>query len=967
MITYTRLTTLYSLLILITLSCTSKDNIDQLSGFVNPFIGTDAHGHTYPGAATPYGMVQLSPQTRLTGWDGCSGYHYSDTIIYGFAHTALSGTGVSDYGDILIMPVNKSENIPLSNEEYSSPFKKREEKASAGYYRVFLDKPGVLAEMTVTPRVGYHRYTYGNNHKSIIIDLSHRDKLLDYNLEVIGEREIRGFRRSSNWAKDMIWYFHIIFSEEIESFKLSQEKKIALITFSGDTPVLEIKVALSAVDYMGALNNLNSELSFWGFNQVRDSAKESWNRELSRIVAEGGTKERMEIFYTALYHAMLQPNLFTDSDGRYRGIDKEIHTAENFTNYTVFSLWDTYRAWHPLMTIIDSCRSSDYVKSMLNMYDKGGLLPVWELSANETFCMIGYHSVSVIAEAWLKGVRGYDGEKALEAMISSAKRDHFGLNYYKSRMYIPGDKEHESVSKTLEYSYNDWCIAMMAKDLGKEEIFKEYLTRSQFYKNLLCPNTGFMRPKLNGAWLKPFDPARIDWHFTEANSWQYSFYVPHDINTLIALHGGAEKFSDLLEQMFTDSSGVKGRDMKDVTGLIGQYAHGNEPSHHVAYLYTYAGKPWKTQERVREIMDNFYTNRADGLIGNEDCGQMSAWLVMSAMGFYPVAPASNTYVIGTPWFKKVTINLENGKKFIIKADNPSKERRYIKSIKLNGDRYNKYYITHQDIKSGGELYFEMSGNAPTDRIYTPEELPVNSIADNVGVTLPYFEYTSSTFTDSAEVSIHHNSKNAVIRYTINGKTPDSNSEIYTKPIVIKESGTIKAVAYYQNGGVSGVEESSFNKILTDRDIILINPYHPAYDGGGKRALTDGMRGGKNWRLGGWQGYQGCDLIAVLDLGKIAPIRVISTGFIQDIGSWIWMPSSVTYMISNDGVNYKKIGEIKDIAPVDSYETITRDVFIKTDNLGRYIKVIAKNYGTIPSWHLGSGGNAFIFADEIIVE
>ncbi len=548
--------------ILTTQSCANSIERDGAASFVNPFIGTDAHGHTYPGATVPFGMVQLSPQTRLTGWDGCSGYHYSDSVIYGFAHTALNGTGISDYGDILLMPV-VGEPVFI-NTLYSSAFNKKEENASAAYYSVRLDKPGVLAEMTASPRVGYHRYTFPKSELSnIIIDLSHRDKVTDSWIEILSDTEIRGMRRSSNWAKDVIWYFHMEFSKPFTrsgiavndtliatstlSGKLAKERGTNIKAFVGfeteKGEQIEVKVSLSAVDSQGAKTNMESEIPGWGFDEVHKKGVALWNSELSKISVKGGSKKQMTVFYSALYHTMVQPNIFMDSDGRYRGIDREIHTADGFTNYTIFSLWDTYRTWHPLMTIIDQKRSADYIRTMLNIYEKGGLLPIWELAGNETYCMLGNHSISVITDAWIKGIRNFDANLALKAMVNSATKEHYGLGVYIKHQYVPSDKEHGSISKTLEYAYNDWCIAVMAKEMGDDNLYREYIKRAQSYKNIFCTTTGFMRPRLNGSWLTPFNPTTIDWHFVEANSWHYSFYVPQDITGLIKLHGGKEQLA----------------------------------------------------------------------------------------------------------------------------------------------------------------------------------------------------------------------------------------------------------------------------------------------------------------------------------------------------------------------------------------------------------------------------------------
>jgi predicted alpha-1,2-mannosidase len=967
-------------LTLLAIACERATMVENPAKFVDPFIGTGGHGHTYPGAATPFGMVQLSPQTRLDGWDGCSGYHYTDSIIYGFAHTALSGTGVSDYGDILVMPV-VGEPV-FKNTEYSSTFKKQSEHAEAGYYSVFLDKPGVLAEMTATTRVGYHRYTFPeSSNANFIIDLKHRDPVVESLIEIVSDTEIRGMRRSRNWAEDMVWYFHMVFSKPFERsgivvddiadpgfFRAEGQNLKAFVGFeTGKDEVIEIKVGLSAVDAEGAYNNLMAEAPGWGFEQLRQYSYEAWNHELGKIKVKGGIRDQNTVFYTAMYHAFLQPNTFMDVDNRYRGMDKKIHTAEDFTNYTVFSLWDTYRAWHPLMTIIEQDRTRDFIHVMLDMYEKGGLLPIWELAANETYCMIGNHSVSVIADAWMKGLHGFDGEKALQAMVHSATRDHYGLDVYKKHGYIPGDKEHESISKTLEYAYNDWCIAMMARDLGDEEIYHEYLRRAQSYKNIFDPETGFMRPRLNDSWLTPFDPTTVDWHFTEANSWQYSFYVPQDVSGLIQLYNSKEKLAEKIDELFETEIDISGRDMKDISGLIGQYAHGNEPSHHMAYLYNFVNQPWKTQQRVRQIMDNFYTIHPDGLIGNEDCGQMSAWLIMSAIGFYPVTPGAPEYIIGTPWFPEMEIQLENGNVFRITASNVSNSNFYIQSALLNGENFTRSWISHQDIMNGGHLHFEMGSQPNKDWGSRDEDVPVSQIDEQLILPVPFLVADGSIIREPVQIAIETIIPDCEIYYTLDGSTPGKHSLQYSEPITLSETATLTAVAWKDGFGFSNPVEAQFVKIDINRSIEITPPLDASYHAGGPEALIDGLRGTANFRLGGWHGYQGIDFEAIVDLGKVQPIRYVGAGFLQEIRSWIWMPKDVTFLVSDDGKNFKQLAHTKSTIPIDDYEEHIKDFGSKVNTSGRYIKVQATNFGMIPNWHLGAGGEAWLFIDEIIVE
>ncbi|MEN9326987.1 MAG: hypothetical protein RI943_1427, partial [Bacteroidota bacterium] len=642
---------------------------------VNPFIGTGGHGHTFPGATVPYGMVQLSPDTRIDGsWDGCSGYHYDDSTIYGFSHTHLNGTGVSDYGDIMLMPTMGEASF--DNKVYASAFSHANEKASAGFYAVKLDKHNIDVRLTTSTRVGFHEYTFNKaGQANIILDLNHRDKLLYGEIRIVNPTTIEILRRSEAWARDQYVYARIEFNMPLKVNLVKEENKentklegifkgteLAL-SFSKQVKKGEkilVKVSLSPTSYEGAKLN-SSEIKHWDFDKVKKEAETLWNKELSKIEITSDDKDKLTIFYTALYHTMMQPNIAQDLDGKYRGRDNQIHTAEGFDYYTVFSLWDTFRAAHPLYTLIDKKRTADYINTFIKQYEQGGRLPVWELASNETDCMIGYHSVSVIADAMAKGITGFDYEKAFEASKASAMRDVLGLDAYKKNGFISMDDEHESVSKTLEYAYDDWCIAQMAQILNKKEDYHYFMKRSQNWKNIFDWESGFMRSKKNGGWDKPFDPREVNNNFTEGNSWHYSFFVPQDIYGLIKAHGGKDKFEAKLDEMFNAESKTTGREQVDVTGLIGQYAHGNEPSHHMAYLYNYIGKPEKTKEKVHYILNNFYKNTPDGLIGNEDCGQMSAWYVLSTMGIYNVSPGNiePSWSTTEPYFENIKVNFEN--------------------------------------------------------------------------------------------------------------------------------------------------------------------------------------------------------------------------------------------------------------------------------------------------------------------
>jgi predicted alpha-1,2-mannosidase len=735
----------------------------DFSAYVNPFIGTGGHGHTFPGATVPFGMVQLSPDTRLSGWDGCSGYHYSDERIYGFSHTHLSGTGCSDYGDILLMPtVGK---VKLSNKNYSSTFKKETEKASAGYYAVHLDKPNVHVELTTTTRTGLHKYTFPKSTSSnVILDLTHRDRAKRGEINITGNNEISGYRLSSAWASNQHVYFVIQFSKPFKKFgtaKADAKSKggrhvrgsllKAYVQFETEEgEVIYARVGISAVSVEGARKNLEAEQPTFDFEKVKKDAVTFWNKELGKIEVETDSENDKRIFYTALYHSMIAPNVYQDVDGKYRGRDWQVHEAKGFTNYTVFSLWDTYRALHPLLTIIDRKRTSDFVNTFMAQYQQGGLLPIWELAANETFCMIGYHAVPVIADAYLKGIEGIHAPIALAAMQHSAEtygkklrtanqpltplaavslyRYKKGMSGYFNNGFIKHSFMSGSVAKTLEFAYDDWCIAKMAAAMDSTAVYERYINRAANYKNVYDASTGFMRARNKRGFIGGFDPYKASLTiYCEANAWQYSPYVPQDISGLMKLKGGKENYSQFLDSLFHTTSNVKGMHTQDISGMIGQYAHGNEPSHHVAYMYNYTGHAWKTQEITHRIMTELYTNQPNGLPGNEDCGQMSAWYVFSALGFYPVCPGSDHYAIGSPLFKKATIHLENGKDFTVETKNNSDKNIYISSAKLNGKNYTKSYLLYDDLKNGGILQLEMS-NEPNKQWGSGEgDVPVTKI------------------------------------------------------------------------------------------------------------------------------------------------------------------------------------------------------------------------------------------------
>lgn len=949
------------------------------ASYVNPFVGTGGHGHTYPGATLPFGLVQLSPDTRIgSDWDGCGGYHYDDSLIYGFSHTHLSGTGVSDYGDILLYPLSEKFD---PNRKYASRFSHSKEKASVGYYSVYLQDPKVDVELTATERTGFHSYTYkiSGDSAGIMIDLRHRDRLIDAQLYQIDETHLAGFRRSSAWAKDQLVYFYMEFSEKItpeliksDSIVIAQgEKKLQAYSgnvygsfrfkFSG-TSQLMVKVALSSVSVEGARKNMKAENDDWDFLLVKQAAVSAWNRELGKIEVVSDEEEKMKIFYTALYHCMVVPNIYNDVDGRYRGRDGKIHkTASNY--YTVFSLWDTFRAWHPLMTIIDRKRSLDFVRTFLAQYEQAGLLPVWEFASNETECMIGYHSVSVIADAYSKGIKEFDAKYALEAMVKSAtSKNRYGLDAYMDHGYLDVLDESESVSKTLEYAYDDYCIATFAKAIGNKEKYAIFETRSGNWKNLFDTETKFIRPRRNGKFMTPFDPKEVNNHFTEANAWQYTFFVPQDIAGLIKKMGGQEEFKSKLNQLFSEDSQTSGRDQADITGLVGQYAHGNEPSHHMAYLYNFTNERWKTQYMVNKLRKEMYSNSPDGLIGNEDCGQMSAWLVMSALGIYQLCPGNPVYELTSPMFREVIVHLENGNKLRILSERYGDSNPFLENVILNDVPIDR--LAHEDLMNGGELKFMMS-NSREGWSSRAEVLPE---LNPEYISVPSVNYSSDNFKDTVHVSYTSDPGTTVFYSTIVDDT-ESPLKKYTEPLTVSESVFLKAKAVDASGRSGNFAGTFLHKHLhPEWKIVLKSIYNRQYTAGGDDGIIDGLYGDEEWRKGGWQGYQGQDFEAVIDMGEEENVSQITSGFLQDTRSWILMPKSVSYEISADSINFKNVGEVvNELADTVMTNTVKRIAKTFPTEKARYIKVKARNYGELPSWHPGAGGMAFIFIDEIEVK
>ena len=989
------------LLLLCLAACTQQPKADYVTDaakYVDPFIGTGGHGHTFPGATVPFGMVQFSPDTRMNDWDGCSGYHTSDNTILGFSTTHLSGTGCSDYGDFRFMPIVGEVKLDKGEEEntasgYRSAFQHENEDAKAGYYSVLLDDYKVRVELTTGDRVGMMRCTFpksDNAHMFLdMLEGVNDEFVYESNLQLEAPNAISGFRRTRDWAREQYLYFYAEFSKPFKDYtfvNLSDSLEVETDSvkakriegdgikayFDFDTEEGErivMRIALSAIDVEGAKNNLKAELAEnnFDFDALKQKAYDKWNKELKHYEVSDPSESNKTVFYTALYHTMVAPNLYSDADGRYRAHDLKVYKSERPV-YTVFSLWDTFRSLHPLFSLMQRERTLDFINTFINKYETNPhhMLPIWELAANETYCMIGNHAIPVIADAYFAGIRNFDTEKALEAMVASSKDDFRGMGAYMQYGYIPIEVEGEAVSKTLEYAYDDWCVARMAEAMGKTDIAKEFYARAQNYKNIYNPENQFFQGRRNGGWMRPFDPAQVNFTLTEANSYQYGFFVPQDINGHIDLMGGWNGYEAKLDALFNAPSNLTGREQPDITGLIGQYAHGNEPSHNTVYMYNFVGQPTKTQYYVKKVMDDFYTDRRDGYAGNEDCGQMSAWGVFSAMGFYPATPASGYYVLGLPRFERTRLTFENGKQFTVIAKKLSKKNCYVESVKLNGQPLERSYVTFDEVFNGGTLEFVMTDNNDSPWATQPENCPVVRISKEPIVIAPTINALSDTFFDSIMVSMRHPVEGTKIYYTLDGSEPSDTSLLYKQPICFKKKTEVKAAAL-QDGRWSPVIEAQYHKIDARTSVKLENRYNEQYEAGGHKALIDHLRGGENFRTGSWQGYYGVDLIATVDLGVTKRINRLAGSFLQEVYSWIWMPKEVEYFVSEDGKNFVSVGKVKNDVPEDADGAVIREMEVRTRTDARYVKMVAKTIGTCPDWHVGAGEKAWIFCDEFVIE
>ena len=859
-------------------ACSEK----PLTSYVNPLVGTDGHGHTFPGPIVPFGQIQPSPDTRLEGWDGCSAYHYSDDTIFGFSHTHLSGTGCEDYGDVLMMPVSGAFKVDSGEwrEAYKSHFSHKNETARAGYYKVLLDRSHTIVELTADRRVAYHAYTYVDDaDNAVVLDLHHRDVLLSGKI-MEKDGMIVGWRESSAWNPDQHLHFAIRSDVPWDGIGYNADSTRAIVRYPRGTKRVELQVAISGVDINGAIGNLITA-KYHTFDEARRGADRTWEDALGKLEVDGGSKEQKRCFYTALYHCMTSPYLWSDEDGRYRGTDNKIHIVDEGREvYTVFSLWDTYRALHPLLTQIEPERTVDFVYTAMKNFEQGGELPMWELASYETHCMIGYHAVPMMLEAYIHlsepdgTIAGYTPKQLLKAMVATSNRTE-AHRAYAMQGYLSSELDNESVSKTLEYAYDDWCIAQMAEFAGESAIAAEYWVRSQSWQNVIDSN-GFAHPKRNGAWMTPFDPTEVNNHFTEANSWQYSTYVPHDIDAGVKHLGGKEKAIAFLDSLFEGHNAMSGRDQADVTGLIGMYAHGNEPSHHAAWLYTIIGQPEKTEKYVHKILNELYTSKPDGLCGNEDCGQMSAWYVLASLGMYEVCPGRGVWESTKPFFE----------------------------VK------NKQWRT--DAREGIHCCFALPDSLRITPCPVFSDWRMQSTRDKVTDTSAQWE----------------------------GLLP---------------SQTVRHIEV---------------KVQTDKQVTYLTQPAPQYTENGPEGMVDRIYGNRNYRIGGWQGWQE-DMVAVVELDKEQKVSAVGLDCLENMRSWIFFPKSIVFEYSTDGETWLPYGEVRNtqfpaIHPRQE-ESITHTFSVNGSARAKYIKITAKNFGPMPSWHISAGEQAWLFADEIIIK
>ncbi len=953
--------TLFTIIISFTLCACNA----QFTKYVNPFIGTGGHGHTFPGTVWPFGMVQLSPDTRVDGWDGCSGYHYTDSVILGFSHTHLSGTGIADYCDILIMPGNGSISLgEIEEGKYPvSTFKKSNERATPASYQVLLDNSKTLVQLTVTPRTGVHKYTFQSKENNwLVIDLKHRDKIEKAGFQIVQKDEIGGSRISSSWSKNQRVFFYLKFSSNIDQIKFSTDSLKMFCFFKElKNKTLTIQCSLSPVDLKGAQKNLQEEWINFNFKKAIKNCDDMWNKLLSRVNIQQPQKEdynKLKIFYSALYHCLIHPSLSQDVDGRYYGMDGMIHQAKkNSTRYTVFSLWDTYRAAHPLYQLIYPDYNKQFVNTFLEQFKETKRLPVWELASFETYCMIGNHSIPVLANYFLQNENLDRVEKNLiiESIEKTLEAGYSNIAQFK-KGFISMNESAESVSKTIENSIDFGALS---------EISKKYYPEKEYYKNLFNPKTGFFQSKIANKFLVNFDPREVNFNFTEANAWQYLFGAHHDIDGIIdclnisdkknnKLRSKAESLEFKLDELFGSSSEMNGRVQADITGLIGQYAHGNEPSHHVAYLYNYCNRNDKTQKLVQQIMDSFYTNKPEGLCGNEDCGQMSAWYVFSSLGFYPVNPITGTYQTGIPQFKNVELFPGGNQKMKLVSNKNDGSKWVYKIVKNNVESDNEIKL-----RDGDKVEFLFSN------VQYLKAKNSNTRIGNINDVLPYLEQGDDVFIDSTSVVLSSINEKT-IQYTFD--TLESIEEYHT-PLVIRNQKKLffRTIDQIQRKPSKWIY-TEFKPKPDNLSYCVTGQFDSQYSAGGKMALADGKIGSTDFRDGRWQGYWGQDIEIDIKINEKVNPEEISIGCLQDQGSWILLPKRIEIYVQDKNTGaFVYLDSISHKVPTNLNQSLIHIFKIKNIKESKSIRIKVINPGKLPDWHASSGNNSWIFLDEINVK
>ncbi|OHX64291.1 GH92 family glycosyl hydrolase [Flammeovirga pacifica] len=989
------------LLMLLILGCNKKENID----YVDPMIGTNGIGHTFPGATTPFGMVQLSPSNEFKNWNWCSGYHYSDQIIKGFAHTHFSGAGLAGLGDILVMPTMGDPTTNSGTEEapetgYRSRFSHDKEDAKAGYYSVTLLDDNIDVELTASPRVGFHKYTFHNSGEAnVVFDPTHHlmETIFGTSVEIIGDNAIRGYKKANGEAGKRTVYFYAEFSKPFNQYlitnedqpkkgisKFEEERAKAVVTFDVKSDEqLELKVAISNVSFEGAKKNFDAEAKTTSFDQALVAAQNAWREKLNKIEIETIDEDDKVVFMTGMYHSFISPNLLSDVDGNFVVEGKKYHT--DYPQYSNYSTWDTFRALHPLFTIIEKEKTAEFVNSLVSRKTVSDVeLPIWEAVGHDNICMIGYNTVSPIADAILKDIPGINQQEAYQTMLSasnylgkhSPNYDVNGMDDYLKFYYVPGEIG-SSVSKTTEQNYYDWTIAQVAHKLGDSKNEQLYLDRSKGYRALFDKKSGYLLPKMSDGTVPNVSTDTWDdlvKNYVSGNIWAYSMYVPHDVKAYMQMFGGPKKFAQKIDSILADTTTLGGAQHVDISGFIGKYGHGDEPGHQIPYFYVFAQEPWKTQELVHQVMDEFYHNDPDGLVNNEDLGQMSAWYIFSAMGFYPVTPGDMNYIIGSPKVKAAKIKLENGKTFSVKVNNASDKNVYIQSVSLNGKQLDRAYIQHHEIMDGGELVFEMQATPnktwATSNEATPGEkiTSVPEVAQRVTNT-PYSSNAENFFGASLPIKLFCNNTDAIIRYTLDGSEPNAKSKKYTNGIQIYKSTTLKAKAFKEGLIESKTFEHQYIKTQSARlgkGYPKINLSHETEDYGKTDGsqLIDQKLASDAFADGHWNGFIKNNLEAVIDLGKTTNIKQVKYNTLSNTYVWIFPPKATTVWVSTNKKNWKKVGYAKYENVLEhEHKIITNSVNIGHQN-ARYIKIEIENYGGMPKWHGGAGQTPFLMIDEI---